>query len=504
MRFTSLIVELVRARSSLVFWLVVLAQAMLWFAIPVVFYTSPPGEIPAVLAIGRDYVMGSDLGPPLAFWLADIAFRLAGNHIFGVYLLSQLCFVLTFWALFKLARSIVGPQHAVLAVLLTATITAFSFPGVEFGPDMLAQPLWALVLLNGWRIFGLGRRDAWFALSMNAGLLLLTTHAGLLWLGLFAAFALATKQGRRMLVSLDPLFACTVIVVLVLPYGIFLSRAGAPLPSSIPDIANLQGWPLQWFDLFGRLMLTLAGIALLTLANTSRFGGSPEHAPAIYRPPVGSFARQFVVYFLLAPAVAASLLSALLGYAAIIGGDGVALLMSGLPVVIAGGDLIRIQRPHILRSLWLWIMIAPALLVVATSLVQPWIYASEIRTMLPASAMGEFFGDSYLRRTGQQLRAVAGDPQLAALIAFAAPSRPHLMPDAPRDRASSVAPAAFRDTGGLIVWRAEDTNGAPPADLTRRFPGIVPEVPRAFQRMINGRQPLMRVGWAIVRPSPSR
>jgi hypothetical protein len=29
----------------------------------------------------------------------------------------------------------------------------------------------------------------------------------------------------------------------------------------------------------------------------------------------------------------------------------------------------------------------------------------------------------------------------------------------------------------------------------------VPEVPRAFQRYLTGRQPLLRIGWAIVRPA---
>jgi hypothetical protein len=28
----------------------------------------------------------------------------------------------------------------------------------------------------------------------------------------------------------------------------------------------------------------------------------------------------------------------------------------------------------------------------------------------------------------------------------------------------------------------------------------VPEVPRSFEWLINGRQPLLRIGWAIVRP----
>jgi len=51
-----------------------------------------------------------------------------------------------------------------------------------------------------------------------------------------------------------------------------------------------------------------------------------------------------------------------------------------------------------------------------------------------------------------------------------------------------------------VVWRASDTVGTPPADIAQRFPGLVPEVPRAFEWPVTGRQPLLRIGWAIVRP----
>src|SRR5437868_547561 len=93
MRFTSLVIELIRARPRLVVWIVVLLQAALWLLVPLVFYRSPPGDLATVLAFGREYQVGTDLGPPLAFWLADIAFRAAGNHMFGVYVLAQ-CLVL--------------------------------------------------------------------------------------------------------------------------------------------------------------------------------------------------------------------------------------------------------------------------------------------------------------------------------------------------------------------------------------------------------------------------
>ena len=197
MRFTSLIIELIRARPRLMVWIVVLAQAALWLIVPLLLYRSPPGDLATVLAFGREYQVGTDLGPPLAFWLADIAFRAAGNHMFGVYLLAQLCSVAAFWSLYLLARAVVGGQHAVLAILLTMTVAVFSSPGVEFGPLVLARPLWALLLLHSWQLIGQGRRNAWFAWSIEAGLLLLTTSAAIGLLLLVAVFALATARGRR-------------------------------------------------------------------------------------------------------------------------------------------------------------------------------------------------------------------------------------------------------------------------------------------------------------------
>jgi dolichyl-phosphate-mannose-protein mannosyltransferase len=115
MRFTSLVVELIRARPRLVVWIVVLVQAGLWLFLPMLLYRSPPGDLATVLAFGREYQVGTWLGPPLAFWLADIAFRTAGNTMFGVYLLAQVCAVVTFWIYYQLARAIVGGQQAVLA-----------------------------------------------------------------------------------------------------------------------------------------------------------------------------------------------------------------------------------------------------------------------------------------------------------------------------------------------------------------------------------------------------
>jgi 4-amino-4-deoxy-L-arabinose transferase-like glycosyltransferase len=499
MRFTSLVVELIRARPRLVVWLVVLLQAAMWLILPMLLYRSPPGDIATVLAFGREYQVGTYFGPPLAFWLADIAYRAVGNHVFGVYLLAQICAVITFWAFYQLARAIVGGQQAVIAVLLSMTVVVFSSPGVEFGPLVLARPLWALLLLHSWRVIGQSRRSAWFAWSIEAGLLLLTTSAALGLLLLIVGFAVATVRGRRTLMSLDPLYALLVTVVLVLPYLIWVVRADVLAMPAWPAIDEFSARARHWGGLLGGLVLATAGIVVLVILNSGWFVRNAEEAPIIYRPPVDPLARQFVYTFAVLPALFGSLIAGVFNLDRVAGGAGVALLMSGLAVIVATGDLVYLRRQRLLRTVWAAALVAPAFVAIAASLFLPWTNGTEVPTSLPARTIAHFFGDSFERRTNQRLRAVAGDPQLASFVALDK-GRPHLLLDATPERTPWLSLAKFNETGGVVVWRASDTSGTPPPEIALRFPGLVPEVPRAFEWMVNGRQPLLRVGWAIVRP----
>ena len=194
MHYVSLLIEFLRGRPAVVFWTVALTQAALWTFIPAIFFSAPPGDVPMLLAIGHEFVLGSYLGPPLAFWLGEIAFRLGG--LLGLYALAQACIVIAYWAVFTLGRGIVGTRHAVLAVLLMVGVAAFSVPSPNFGPAILAAPLWALALLCYWRAVGEGRRGYWFLLALVLGLLILASYVGAILFAVVIAFTLATARGR--------------------------------------------------------------------------------------------------------------------------------------------------------------------------------------------------------------------------------------------------------------------------------------------------------------------
>ena len=217
MLYVSIFVELLRSRPALVVWLAALAQAALWTLVPTLFYAAPPGDVPAVLAVGHEFQLGTYLGPPLAFWLAELAFELAGGSLVGVYLLSQVCVVVTYWAVFTLGRAIVGAQHAALAVLLMVGVSAFTVPTPDSGrsssPCRCGR---SSCCTTGGRWARAGAAIG-CALAIEIGLLLLTTYVGLILVGLLVLFTLANKRARAPLRSTIRWIAAVVAGIVMLP-----------------------------------------------------------------------------------------------------------------------------------------------------------------------------------------------------------------------------------------------------------------------------------------------
>ncbi len=498
MHYVSLIIEFLRGRPAVVFWTAALTQAFLWTVIPSLFYSAPPGDVPILLAIGHELVLGSYLGPPLSFWLGELAFRIAGT--FGLYALAQICIVVAYWAVFTLGRAIVGTRHAVLGVLLMVGIAAFTVPSPDFGPAVLAAPLWALALLHYWRALGEGRRGAWFLLAVDLGLLLLASYVGLILFTLMLVFTLVTTRGRQALLHPEPWISGLLFAIVLFPHIAWLKGASELVLGGFNDSVAVAGRlsPGTWLCI--ALLATHLGLALLVAVASGWPRKRRERAPEIERNPVAPFARRYVYFFALAPAVGAvatAFVTARLGPF-----DRVAplVVLSGLAVVLAAGDQVLIYREKLVSSAWLGLLVAPPLLVVLGLLLLPWTVAADLKIAQPANAQGSFFADTFQRRTGKPLLYVSGDERIAPLVALGAPSRPHVYFAWAPQRSPWAKPADVGTQGGILVWPAADNVGTPPATLKAQFPTMVPEVPRVFARSIQGLLPLIRVGWAMLRP----
>ncbi|MGA8968571.1 MAG: glycosyltransferase family 39 protein [Pseudolabrys sp.] len=499
MHYVSLLVEFLRGRPTVVFWTVTLTQAALWTLIPALFYSAPPGDVPLLLAIGHEFVLGSYLGPPLAFWLGEFAFRIAGT--FGLYALAQGCIVVAYWAIFTLGRGIVGTRHAVLAVLLMVGIAAFTVPSPNFGPAILAAPLWALGLLYYWRAVGEARRGYWFLLALDLGLLLLASYVGLILLALMITFTIATARGRSTIFHPEPWIAALLLCIVIFPHALWLGSERLLVVEGINESIAAAGRLSAGMWLCLALVLTHLGLALLVMLTSGWPRHPRERAPEIDRNPVEPFARIFVYVFAVVPslmAIAAAFTSARLGPL-----DRIAplVVLSGLAVIVAAGDKVLLYRERLASSAWFGLLVAPPVLVVLATAIFPWTLGIDLKIAQPANAEGRFYSEIYLRRTGKPLAYLSGDPRVAPLVALAAPSRPHLYFAWAPQRSPWVSSADIRGQGGILVWPAADNSGTPPETLKVQFPEMVPEVPRSFARAVQGMLPLIRLGWAMQRPS---
>jgi len=498
MHYVSLLVEFLRGRPAVVFWTAALTQAALWTLIPTIFYGAPPGEVPLLLAIGREFVLGSYLGPPLAFWLGEVAFRIAGS--FGLYALAQACIVLTYWAIFVLGRGIVGTRHAILAILLMVGIAAYAVPSPDFGPAVLAAPLWALGLLFYWRAVGEGRRGYWFLLALDLGLLLLANYVGVILLVIMIVFTAASARGRSAAQRPEPWIAVLLLCIVVFPHVIWFRSGRSLILEGIDESFAATGRlsPALW--LIFALLLTHLGLALL-VALTSGWPRHPrERAPEIDRNPVDPFARTFVFIFALAPALMAVIVAFASGRLGPLGSLAPLVVLSGLAVIVAAGDKILLYRERLVSSAWLGLLVAPPVLVALSIAIFPWALGSDLKIAQPANAEGRFYADIFQRRTGKPLAYLSGDPRVAPLVALAAPSRPHLYFAWAPERSPWVSSTDMRTQGGILVWPAADKSGTAPETLKVQFPEMVPEVPRSFPRAVQGMLPLIRIGWSMQRP----
>jgi hypothetical protein len=211
------------------------------------------------------------------------------------------------------------------------------------------------------------------------------------------------------------------------------------------------------------------------------------------------FARRYVYFFGVAPAFAGTLVAVLIGSPGPIGGVAPLIVLSGLMAVVAAGEGIRFSRQHVVIATWFGLLIIPPVMAGLALFVLPWLNV-DLRVAMPAQAMARFFAETFERRAGAPLQIVAGDPRTAALIALGAPSRPSLYLNDTPARSPWVTAEAIKAKGAIVVWPTTDTAGALPAAIKERFPELVPEVPRVFERSVQGRLPLVRIGWGFIRP----
>tara|TARA_B100000700_G_scaffold119996_1_gene134720 strand:- start:363 stop:1685 length:1323 start_codon:yes stop_codon:yes gene_type:complete len=205
------------------FYIFILTHVILWTAIPSLTNNNLPLDTIEALAWGSNLDWGFNKHPPMSAFLVEIFYQIFGSQDWAYYLLSQICVIISFFAVFKLAEEIFENKiFCLLSVLLLEGIYFYNFTTPEFNVNVCLMPFWSLTALYLWKGFKENKIIDWFLVGLFSGLGFLSKYL-FIYLGLgidiFLIYMIYKKKiDFKCLVSLIP------FLIVLLPHLIWLTE----------------------------------------------------------------------------------------------------------------------------------------------------------------------------------------------------------------------------------------------------------------------------------------
>ena len=193
------------------FYIFVTSHLLIWTLIPTFTNHNLPLDTIEALAWGSNLDWGFNKHPPMSAFLLEIIYFIFGPQDWAYYLLSQICILVSFFVIFKLAEDFFeNTIYSFLSVLLLEGIYFYNFTTPEFNVNVCLIPFWSLSIFYLWKGINNNKILDWIFLGLFAGLGFLSKYL-FVYLGLAIAVLLIyliinKKTNFKCLVSLIPFF----------------------------------------------------------------------------------------------------------------------------------------------------------------------------------------------------------------------------------------------------------------------------------------------------------
>jgi 4-amino-4-deoxy-L-arabinose transferase-like glycosyltransferase len=476
-------------------------HAVVWTALPAIFFLNLPLDLIEGLLYGREWQLGYDKLPPLPWWLLEATDRLFGPDLF-FYALSQVTVVAAFALIWLMARRLVGPVGALVAVLIIDGLHYFTFTAPKFNHDVIQLPFWALTGYAYWAALRHGRLVHWTLLGFGMGMALWAKYFIVVQAAPLMLFGLFDRDARKALFTPGPWFSIGVALLVMSPHLVWLVQNHF-LPFAYADARAVQfKGPLEYLTKPLRFVLSQLGFLLPSLAIAAPYLRRDVRAPEPDRSELAhsadAFDRRIVTLLAFGPVVMIVLLSIETGR------DAVALwgyplwLFLGLWIVLNARLL---ERVTLWRILFLW-----AVVFVSTALAFAFNYGLLQRfgthytaVMYPGAQLGADISRRYRAMTGQPLAYVIGPMWEGGNIARYAPEHPRVLIDGKPERAPWIDLGDLRARGAVVIWPAGDPDSVP---QSYRAVADDAEIQPGFSLPMHRNAGTMQFGWAVLRPRP--
>ena len=206
-------------------YIFITSHLLIWTLIPTFTNQNLPLDTIEALAWGSNLDWGFNKHPPMSAFLPEIFYRIFGPKDWAYYLLSQICIIVSFLAIFTIAKDFFENNiYCLLSILLLEGIYFYNFTTPEFNVNVCLIPFWSLSVLYLWRGIKNNKILDWLLLGLFAGFGFLSkylfVYLGLAMAVLLIYFIYNKKLNAKCLLSLVP------FLIILSPHIIWLSENG--------------------------------------------------------------------------------------------------------------------------------------------------------------------------------------------------------------------------------------------------------------------------------------
>jgi 4-amino-4-deoxy-L-arabinose transferase-like glycosyltransferase len=475
-----------------------LLHAAVWTALPSLLYSNLPLDLIEALMYGREWQLGYDKLPPLPWWLVEIAYRLIG-HDFAYYLLAQIAVGAGFVAVWAMARPLLGPLGALLAVLILDGLHYLNYTSAKFNHDVIQLPFWGLAGFAFHRALRSGANKYWLLLGIAIGMSLWAKYFVVVLAAPMALFALIDRDARKCLATPGPYIAMAVALIVMAPHLIWLVKNDfLPIAYAEHRAVLSRGWydhlwhPLQ----FSVSQLFFLIPSLLIAAPLFYPPRSENEPPAASQ--ADAFDMRIVTLLAFGPIATVLAMSGVSGRGTVAMWGYPLWLFIGVWLVLIARRLIDERRLARMAVTWAIVFSCLALAFVINYSVLPRFDHRYRAVFFPGGALGRDIAQRYAAATGAPPVYVIGTMWDGGNVEHYAASHPRNLVDGEPERAPWIDLNDLRAKGAVVVWTFGDANKLPAMfDAVAAGAAVQPSFTLAY-RHGPGK---VTVGWAILKPA---
>jgi hypothetical protein len=488
-----------------IFWTIAIGHLLLWMLVCVFTQPNLPLDMVEMIYWGQQWQWGYHKHPPLPAWTAATVWEFSGNQPWAMYLTAQSTIIVTFWAVWKLAREIVSPWLAICCVTVMEGCYYCNYMVNDINNTIMTRPMWALAILLMYGALTRPRPSQrtihWCLTGVVIGLGMLCKYYMAVLVIAFLAVPVLIPDTRRFLKTPGPWLMTAIAIGIFSPHLIwmvdndFITIKYVLNRSSDAAAHSLMGDVLKHITSPISFLLSQAGAVLPVLLLTW---------PLVkgWRLNIDgkAFERRYLAIVVLGPVMVYLLVSAIWGATIRSMWGGPLFSFLGLFLVVTffvnhqHGQIRQVVR----SSLVVGVVMALALFV--RNGFGPAVRGELSKVHFPGAEVTEQLHQRWRQFEDSPLGIVGGQMFVAGCVGVYSSEKIDVFSGLEPLHNPWIADQRMEQSGGMIVWDQDDYGIDPPHDWINRYPNsqVLPPIvckTRALTGDVNA-----NVGVIIVHP----